>query len=629
MPSLVGATTAGGWQTATTLTAPTGARARDTLLVWLSANDEATVTPPDGWELADSIVGGDLGALTGVYLYTRTATTADVADPPVEYTWTWGGEHWHHGICVATRGVGTVPALALAADEATDTLPLPTLPAVGGDMLLGFGYHWGTTPGTEPTFAGLDTVAAQDSILVAAMDSATPDGPTDGYVCTSTEVGRMAVGAVLLRQPAWEPLPVQQPLPPKSAWRYYAFNALTGAQLDSDLPLGDVRITQSLSGPTRITATIDPEFEDLKTPAGDLVLSEWQTLIVAEASGQLRAGGLLTQVDTVGPKLTLEITGVSGYAEAQPIRSTLSWGGKTGGLTGEGVDPLDVVRAVWDYLQSQPDGNIGVTLDDTTTPYRLGEWTGGIRKIEEDGSLGPAKEVQATPIPIDRIWNPKKDRKPVAATGKSVYWQYSIPWWDDIEAGQRITQLGTQTGFEYLEHYSWDTPGETVVRHIRLGYPRLGRRQTRLTFTEGENVIDLVPVRRDGNDYANLVVVYGAGEGSKKVRGSYSTRDGRPLRAKSVDRPDLTSAAACTAVAKEELLRWSRITDITGFTATDHPNAPIGTFGPGDDVLVETRTGWTQTRLWVRITDMTISPGSDQVSVTCRRSDRFSYPGGV
>ncbi|GAA1454114.1 hypothetical protein [Nocardiopsis tropica] len=423
-------------------------------------------------------------------------------------------------------------------------------------------------------------------------------------------------------------LPLQEPLPPKSAWRYYAFNVLTGMQLDPDLPLADVRVTTALSGPYRITATIDPEFEDLKTEDGQLILSEWQTLIVAEASGQLRGGGLLTKADPLGSKLSLEFTGVSGYAEGQPIRSSLNWGGKTDGLTGNGVDPLDVVRRVWQYLQDQPDGNIGVTLDSTTTPYRLGEWH-GTRALKEDGSLGPAKEVAPNPVPIDKIWNPGKDRRPAAATGKTVYWQYGIPWWDDVEAGRHITQLGTQAQFEYAEEYRWGVPGETVVRHIRLGYPRIGRRQSGLTFVENENVVDLVPVKRDGDDYANSVVVYGAGEGSKKVRATSSARDGRPLRAKSVDRPDLATEAACKAVADEELRRWSQVVDINSFTVVDHEAAPIGSFGPGDDVLVQTRSGWSPTRLWVRITDMTITPGVDEVAVSCRRSDRFSYPGGV
>lgn len=439
----------------------------------------------------------------------------------------------------------------------------------------------------------------------------------------------MAVAAVVLHPPVWAPIPSREELPPPSQWRFYAQNILSGEWVSRELPLGDVKITPVLSGPYRITASIDPEYADLRAPSGDLVLTEWQTLIVAEASGQLRGGGLLTDVSAAGQKLDLDITGVSGYAEGQPLRSSLNWGGKTEGTTGHGVDPLDVVRALWGYLQEQPDGNLGVTLDATTTPYRLGEWHNA-RALDTDGSLGDdPKAVNTQPIPIDKIWG-KKERPPVAAQGKTLYWQYQLPWHEDPEVGQLITTLAGQTPFDWAESYSWASEDrESVVCHLHLGYPRLGRRLTNEVFRQGENISEPVVVRRDGDEYANSITVYGAGEGSKKVRATSSVRDGRLRRAKSVDRPDLTTTAQCQAVAAEELRRWSQVVDITGFTVTDHPNAKIGSFAPGDDVLVDVYEGWMPTRLWVRITSMTISPEGGEVQVTCRRSDRFEYPKGV
>lgn len=420
----------------------------------------------------------------------------------------------------------------------------------------------------------------------------------------------------------------QQPLPPASEWRYYAQNILTGEWLSRELPLSDVKLTPTLSGPCGMSATIAPEYQHLKTPTGGLVLAEWQTLIVAEAAGQLRGGGLLTSMQVTGQELDLDITGVSGYPDGQPLRETLSWGGKNEGTSGHGVDPLDVVRALWGYLQSQPDGNLGVTLDDTSTPYRLGEWH-NTRRMNTDGELDEdPKAVASTPVPIDKIWRPG-DKPPVAAQGKELYWQYELPWHDNTDVGRHITNLAKQTPYDWTETYTWaDETREQVVCHIHLGYPRLGRRQHNLRFVEGENIIALVPVHRDGDDYANSVTVYGAGEGSKKVRATASTRDGRLLRARSVDRPDLTTEAQCRAVADEELRRWSKLVDITGLTIIDHPNAPIGSFAVGDDVLVHTRAGWTPTRLWVRVTDMTITPGSGEIDVSCSRSDRFNYPAG-
>lgn len=631
MPSIIGVATAGGWQAATTLALPEGSSEGGLLLAWLSANDHADVTPPEGWTLVASIRDGDIGNNTGVHLYSRRV--ADSGEGP--YIWGWPAEHWHHGLLVAVDGVASVRAHQLVAADGVSSINLPPLGGFYGDLLLAFGFHWDTEVGTEPNFATMDTVASQATILVAAQESLVTDGPTVAHSLTSAVVGRMAAVAVLLEPipeppaPEWRPIPALEELPPPSEWRFYAQDLVTGNWVHRELPLGDVKITPVLSGPYRITANIDPEYAELRTPSGDLVLSEWQTLIVAEASGQLRGGGILTDVSASGQKLELDITGVSAYAEAQPLRSTLTWGGSTDGVTGNGVDPLVVVRRLWEYLQDQPDGNLGVTLDSTTTPYRVGEWHNA-RRIEQDGTLGPADEVSQQPIPIDRLWDPRVDRRPVAARGKTVWWRYQLPWHEDIEIGQLITNLAGQTPFDWAESYRWaNEDREAVVCHLHFGYPRLGRRLTSEVFREGENIADPIVVRRDGDDYANSITVYGAGEGSKKVRATSSVRDGRLRRAKSIDRPELTTTAQCQAVAADELRRWSQIVDITGFTVADHPNAPIGSFSPGDDVLVEVYTGWLPVRLWVRITSMTIDPEGGEVQVTCRRSDRFEYPKGA
>src|SRR5699024_11949333 len=36
------------------------------------------------------------------------------------------------------------------------------------------------------------------------------------------------------------------------------------------------------------------------------------------------------------------------------------------------VDPLSLVRRIWSHLQSQPDGDLGLKVDSTTSPVRIG-----------------------------------------------------------------------------------------------------------------------------------------------------------------------------------------------------------------------------------------------------------------
>lgn len=625
MPTLVGATTAGTWQATTPLAVPEGVVDGDVMLAWLAANDEAELTSPAGWDLVTSDVGGDVGTDTGVYLYSRTASAE-----PASYDWVWSGEHWHHGICVAVRDARGLRASGLVAAEAVDSIGLPSLDAVAGDMLLGFGYHWGTTADSQPVLAGMEPVASASTILVAAREQIAADGPTEAYACTSAEAGRMAAAAVVLEPSAPPPAPgtaaQQQELPPPPTWRYYAMR-WTGEWIHRELPLSDVSITHTLSGPGGLSATIEPVYEGLVAEDGRLVLSEWDTVILAEASGQLRGGGILTGVEVAGDVLGLECSGFTAYAADQPLTSTLMWGGKDAGATGHGVDPATVVRALWAHLQSQPDGGLGVDVDDITTPYRLGEWHNA-RARDEDGSLSDdADQIEDPPPPIDRVWT-AQDSKPQAARGKTVYWQYRLAWWEDVEVGATIDEICQQVPIDFREHYTWaDADREQVVFRLELGYPRLGRRRSDLRLVEGENIAELVTVQRSGDDYANAVVAYGAGEGSKQLRQTATARDGRLRRVRTVDASDVTSKAALKSIATDELARAQHPADITGFTLADHPSAQIGAVAPGDDVLVHTTVGWQPVSMWVRITSVEISPDTDVMSVTCTRSDGFDYSG--
>jgi hypothetical protein len=61
-----------------------------------------------------------------------------------------------------------------------------------------------------------------------------------------------------------------------------------------------------------------------------------------------------------------------------------------------------------------------------------------------------------------------------------------------------------------------------------------------------------------------------------------------------------------------------------------HPNAVLGSFSVGDDILIEARTGWLPVKDWHRITSYTIQPDDPTyVTLTLLRSDRFRYVGGV
>lgn len=426
-------------------------------------------------------------------------------------------------------------------------------------------------------------------------------------------------------EPVWQSLSERQPLPPPSEWRFYAMR-WTGEWVHRELPLRDVSITHTLSGPGDLSATIEPTYADLVAEDGHLVLREWDTIILAEAAGELRGAGILVSTEITGDVLSLDCVGFSGYAAGMPLTSTLSWGGSSAGTTGQGVDPAAVIRALWDHLQGQPDGGLGVVVDNLSTPYRMGAWHNARKLPTDDEPNPPAAEIEEPPIPIDRVWT-AQDRRPAAATGKQVFWQYRLDWFEDTEIGSKQDEICQQAKIEYREHVSWGPGRESVNLRLQLGYPRLGRRASDLRFVEGENISELVTLSRSGDDFANVVAAYGAGEGSKQLRQTVSQRDGRLRRVQIVDAEDVTNAASLRAIAADELARTRQITDITSFVVRDHPNAQLGSFGAGDDVLVETVIGWQPTRMWVRVLSYAYSPDGDTVTVSCTRSDSFDYSG--
>ncbi|PRX95564.1 hypothetical protein [Allonocardiopsis opalescens] len=415
-------------------------------------------------------------------------------------------------------------------------------------------------------------------------------------------------------------------------WRYHALRLPDRTWISRGLPLRDVRLSPAVSGPYRLTATLDPDRADLLDADGEPLIQEHSTLILAEADGVVRGGGIVTAAPATGPTMEITATGFTGHAAGQPLMSTHTWGGSVAGTTGNGVDPLTVVRALWDHLQAQPNGDLGVTYEATTTPFRLGSWFNARRLPTEAEPNPPANEVEPE-IPINKVWT-NSDTKPAAASGKIVYWRYELAHWDNVDIGGTVDELARTVPFDYREHYAWDGSGPDgkggVALRLDFGYPRLGAYRPALRFVEGENVTEVVTVDRDGADYANVVVARGAGEGSKQLVQTASVPDGRLRRAVTIERSDITSASALRAAATQELMRRSTLTDITGFTVdASHPHAPIGSFAPGDDVLVRTRTGWRRaTAIRVRITGFDYEPGSARITVTCSRSDGFDYSGG-
>lgn len=358
-------------------------------------------------------------------------------------------------------------------------------------------------------------------------------------------------------------------------FRLIAQDITSGEFLDWDLPVSDVQITDTLSGPSRITGRITPEVAELVGR-----LQPWGTWVHVEEAGQIRGSGILQPFQVTDQALTLEAEGVAGYPHGIAY---------LGEFSEVNVDPADVVREIWRHVQSYPGGDLGVTVSDTRTPVRVGT------EVGHDDTIRP----------------------------------YELAWWQNRDCGAEIDALARSTPFDYRERVAWNSARTDVVHEVELGYPRLGRRRPDLRFAEDENVTAVVPVEETPDEYASDVLVVGAGEGRDAIRGAASDPiPGRVRRVATIVDKGVTSARVAKSLARDELRRRQAALLAVREVVVDahHEYAPFGSYQVGDDILVQASVPWLgDLALWHRIIAYTYAPDVGQVRLQLRRSEMFRY----
>lgn len=335
-------------------------------------------------------------------------------------------------------------------------------------------------------------------------------------------------------------------------WRFHVQSLPSRVWVDRDLQLLDAKVTEGVNGPASIQGKLP-----LSSQTG-AALREWGSLIVAEQGGQEPVAAIVDRLNADGDWLTVEAGGFSMYPNGLPWTAA--------DFNGIKVDPLDMVRKIWDEVQRHPNGDLGVVVDSTTSPVRVGT--------------------------------------PESKTGSAASGPFRLAWWDTEDLGKVISDLAADTPFEYREQSAWD--GEDITHRLRLGYPRLGARRDDLRFEVGVNL--RVPRMAD-SEYASEVVVVGAGEGRTKITSGTlkTTATDRLRRVHRVADQSLISRAAAVAAARPFLARLGGVDSVESLDLVDHPAAPFGTFGPGDQIRIQGNAGWTQLDHWVRILDKTVS----------------------
>lgn len=378
------------------------------------------------------------------------------------------------------------------------------------------------------------------------------------------------------------------------AFRVIAQDIFTKQFLHWDLPIDDVAIKYTLSGPQIIAGRIATEVRSLF----DLEprMEPNRTRIHVEEDGQILASGLLLPWtdDNRGKTRSISAEGNSSYPnwiyyQGEPYQ-------------GVRVDPADMIRMLWDYVQSFPDSNINVNVSPTATPVRIGTEPENV-----EFETGEGEDVAFVAGP------------------------YALNFWTVTNCGSEIDKLCKETPIEFVERSKWNADRTDVEHYIDLGYPRIGRKRDDLGFREGENLYELIPEYSENKDnYASDVIVVGAGDGPDAIRETTSGRFQPPRLKKMVviQNEDITNRERALAISRFEYRRraLSRY-EISSITIDcTHPNAVFGAFQEGDDILVEGDVQYIgKIADFHRITDYTYYPRTKTANLTLKPSESFDY----
>lgn len=697
-----------------------------------------TTTATGSWTLTGLSVGNTetgtpspIGGLTTDHFFNDTsdivaATAGHVATVTPGATtlgWTWASSSdfaWAALEILPAAGGAATPALA---DKAAvrDTLAVAVTVTLADTAGIADTVTTGTgalTPGETDAAAVTDTLSVAISQANAMADKA---AVADSITVTIGGAPTPTPGVVI--KPA-SPAFIRSQMP-----RMHIQNLITGQWLNRDVQgIVNPSVTWALNTADAFTCTLAPPRGELMDASGNALLMEWRDALYLEQDDQIKFGGIITQSAITGPQWNITAMGFAGYPNGMPYEGA--------NYSRTNIDALDVVRFLWDWLQTQPGGNISMELGTQKAGTLLGAqvapgisseiarnanvgdttvWIGNAQAFNDreqvtisgfpytikhvfrnvdniaSGQLTlttPLNEphkihdsmAQVTPInsPLAKQANvntlnlqlgtsaPFASGETIIIAGdtyvinqinvdtkgfitgnisvtsvlKRTYpvgtmvtqvrtiTPFELFWYNSTDIGGEITSIQQEAIFDIREHHFWGDPATraTVKHQLLFGVPRIGTRLTGLRFAEGENIVQAVTVTRDGTKYASNVIGLGSGTGAAQIRvTAASANTGRLRRSYIFTDQTANTVARMAAKATKVLTSMQNIDSVTQVVVKNHPNAPFGSFSPGDDIPVMMASGWRNTTIWSRIVSMTQDPTTDLMTLTLARSDSFTY----
>jgi len=262
----------------------------------------------------------------------------------------------------------------------------------------------------------------------------------------------------------------------------------------------------------------------------------------------------------------------------------------------QGVDPADIFRYIWEHLQVQPKGNLGVIVERTPTPERIG------------------KSIPATEYDDDNDGD----------TPEFENGEYRLAWYETTDLGEKTAELAENTPFDFWEEHSWNADRTDIVHRIRIAYPRAGARRTDVQLVIDENVGIPSVSNADVAEFATAILALGAGSGGTDINENASGRlhtviqrdnDHRIRRCKLLDDPSRATLATLTTSARTELEKRDARYALSSLETVPGRDDDLQSLRLGDEVIVVGDVGWRSVRDWYKITGITYTPEEGTMSL--------------
>lgn len=369
--------------------------------------------------------------------------------------------------------------------------------------------------------------------------------------------------------------------------KFIVEEAVTRNILSRDLAvMPGYQVVPALSGPAQMEIEIPYGHESSQ----GINFRAWGQYIHAEATlpngdRKIIASCIVKNalVDQNSSNLKIQAEGFSNYGKGIP------WIDNYNPIA---VDPFEIVLRIWNHLQTQTNGNIGVTV---------GPASSGTILLPGFGFDGTNLIINFFAIFVRAV--------------------------DFRDCADEMNKLARDIPFDYKEISAWNSSRTIVNRNLTMYYPRVGNQRNDLAFRIGENVMAAEPTPEAEIDWVSDIIIRGWFPGkvySSTVSNPDPTRFRRAIKEEDAS---VNSQERAAVWAKRRLTRRQIPKHFSSITIEAyHPNAVFGTWELGDEILVQANFPWLgPIAEWHRIMSYSFDDDAGKIQLNLKHRDSFNY----